>query len=86
MIRFSNWVKSPSGKITKFKTNKAKAQKIFDKVKSEKRPNLLEEEGQEVLKAYGFVTKSTLATSNEAQSLKRLVISCNENCIPSDNS
>ena len=30
------------------------AQKIFDKVKNEKRPNLLEEEGQEVLKAYGL--------------------------------
>ena len=46
MIRFSNWVKSPTGKITKFKVNKAKAKKIFDKVKKENRPNLLEEEGQ----------------------------------------
>jgi 4-hydroxybutyryl-CoA synthetase (ADP-forming) len=39
MIRFSNWVKSSPGKITKFKVNKAKAKKIFDKVKKEKRPN-----------------------------------------------
>ena len=70
MIRFRNWVKSSNGKITKFKVNKVKAQKIFDKVKSEKRPNLLEEEGQEVLKAYGLpLPKSALATS-EAEAVK----------------
>ena len=46
------------------------AQKIFDKVKNEKRPNLLEEEGQEVLKAYGLpLPKSALATS-EAEAVK----------------
>ena len=70
MIRFRNWIKSPNGKITKFKVNKVKAQKIFDKVKNEKRPNLLEEEGQEVLKAYGLpLPKSALAT-NEAEAVK----------------
>jgi len=70
MIRFRNWIKSSNGKITKFKVNKVKAQKIFDKVKNEKRPNLLEEEGQEVLKAYGLpLPKSALATS-EAEAVK----------------
>ena len=68
MIKFSNWIKEPEGKITKFKVNKAKAKKIFDKVKKEKRPNLLEEEGQAVLKAYGLpLPKSALAkTDTEA--------------------
>ena len=42
MLTFSNWISQPPGKITKFKVNKAKAKKIFDKVKKEKRPNLLE--------------------------------------------
>ena len=70
MTRFSNWVESPAGRITKFKVDKAKAQKIFEKVKDEKRPNLLEEEGQEVLKAYGLsLPKSVLATS-ESGALK----------------
>ncbi|MBI5859744.1 MAG: acetate--CoA ligase family protein, partial [Nitrosarchaeum sp.] len=62
MLKFSNWIKTPEGKIPKFKVDKLKAKKIFDKVKKEKRPNLLEEEGQEVLKAYGLpLPKSALA-------------------------
>jgi len=66
MLKFSNWVKSPEGKIQNFKVNKAKAKKIFDKVKKEKRPNLLEEEGQEVLRAYGFpLPKSALAKTED---------------------
>lgn len=70
MIRFSNWVKSPTGRITKFKADKAKAKKILDRAKSERRPNLLEEEGQEILRAYGLpLPKSALAAS-EAEALK----------------
>ena len=70
MLTFSNWISQPPGKITKFKVNKAKAKKIFDKVKKEKRPNLLEEEGQEVLRAYGLpLPKSTLA-KNESEAVK----------------
>ena len=70
MIRFSNWVKSSPGKITKFKVNKAKAKKIFDKVKKEKRPNLLEEEGQEVLKAYGLPLPKSALAKNESEAVK----------------
>ena len=70
MLTFSNWISQPPGKITKFKVNKTKAKKIFDKVKKEKRPNLLEEEGQEVLRAYGLpLPKSTLA-KNESEAVK----------------
>lgn len=70
MIRFSNWVKDPTGKVTKFKVNKAKAKKIFDKVKKDKRPNLLEEEGQEVLKAYGLTLPKSALAKNEAEAVK----------------
>ena len=68
MLRFSNWISSSPGKISNFKVNKAAVKKIFDKVKKEGRPNLLEEEGQEVLRAYGFpLPKSMLAkTENDA--------------------
>jgi len=68
MLRFSDWVKTPPGTIKKFKVNKSAAKKIFDKVKKDKRKNLLEEEGQEILKAYGLpLPKSQLAKDeNEA--------------------
>ena len=70
MLKFSNWISQPAGKISKFKVNKAAAKKIFDRVKKEKRPNLLEEEGQEVLRAYGLpLPKSTLA-KNENEAVK----------------
>ena len=70
MIKFSNWIKAPAGTITKFKVNKAKAKKIFDKVKKEKRPNLLEEEGQDVLKAYGLPLPKSGLAKTETDAIK----------------
>ena len=70
MIKFAIWVNTKEGKITKFKVNKAKAKKIFDKVKKEKRPNLLEEEGQEVLKAYGLPLPQSALAKNEEEAVK----------------
>jgi len=70
MIKFSNWIKEPDGKITKFKVNKLKAKKIFDKVRKEKRPNLLEEEGQEVLKAYGLPLPTSALAKTETEAIK----------------
>ncbi|MCH8859665.1 MAG: acetate--CoA ligase family protein [Thaumarchaeota archaeon] len=75
MLRFSNWISSTPGKIAKFKVNKTAVKKIFDKVKKEGRPNLLEEEGQEVLRAYGFpLPKSSLAkTDNDAVKIAKKI-------------
>ncbi len=75
MLRFAKWTSSSPGKILKLKVNKAKAKTIFDKVKREGRPNLLEEEGQEVLRAYGFpLPKSTLAkTENDAGKIAKKI-------------
>ena len=75
MLRFSKWISSPPGKISKFKVNQATVKKIFDKVKREGRPNLLEEEGQEVLRAYGFpLPKSQLAkTENDAVKIAKKI-------------
>ena len=70
MLKFSNWIKTPEGNITKFKVDKLKAKKIFDKVKKEKRPNLLEEEGQEVLKAYGLPLPKSALAKTEADAIK----------------
>jgi len=66
MLRFVDWVKSPDGNITKFEVDKDKAQSIFDKVKSEGRTNLLEDEGRDILDAYGFpLPQSVVATTEE---------------------
>ena len=54
MLTFTDWIKSPSGKTTKFIVKKDKVKKILDNAKKEKRNALLEEEGQEILRAYGF--------------------------------
>lgn len=70
MIKFAIWINTKEGKITKFKVNKAKAKKIFDKVKKEKRPNLLEEEGQQVLKAYGLPLPTSGLAKNESEAVK----------------
>ena len=54
MLTFTNWVKNSPGKITKFNVKKNTVKKILDNAKKEKRSALLEEEGQEILRAYGF--------------------------------
>ena len=66
MLRFVDWVKSPDGNVTKFEVDKDKVQSIFDKVKSEGRTNLLEDEGREILDAYGFpLPQSVVATTED---------------------
>ena len=66
MLRFTQWSQTTEGTIRKFAVNKKKVEKVFAQVKSEGRKNLLEEEGQEVLRAYGFpVPKSILATKDK---------------------
>ncbi|MGI0047390.1 MAG: 4-hydroxybutyrate--CoA ligase [Nitrosotalea sp.] len=66
MLRFTQWSQSPEGKVQQFKVNKKKVAQIFAKVRQDGRKNLLEEEGQEVLKAYGVpLPKSILATKEK---------------------
>ena len=66
MLRFVDWIKTPDGNITKFEVDKNKAKSVFDKVKSEGRTNLLEDEGREILDAYGFpLPDSALATTED---------------------
>ena len=68
MLRFVDWTKAPDGNVTEFKVDMNKARAIFDKVKSEGRTNLLEDEGREILDAYGFPLpeSSIAATEDEA--------------------
>ena len=62
MLRFSRWINTPQGRVTKFEMNAKKVRKILDSARREGRQNLLEEEGQQILNAYGFpLPKSRLA-------------------------
>ncbi len=65
MLKFVDWINTPEGKITKFEVDKDKVKEIFDSVKKEGRTSLLEEEGLQILRIYGFpLPKSTLAKTD----------------------
>ena len=67
MLQFSQWIHSSAGKIKKYTVNKGKVAKILQAVKKDGRTNLLEEEGQLILKAYGLsLPHSGLATSSSS--------------------
>ncbi len=66
MYRFRDWLKRPSRRPKVFNTDKKKVRTLFDYVRKSGRKNLVEEEGYEVLAAYGFTTpKTVLADSAE---------------------
>ena len=70
MLRFSKWLKAPEGTITQFKSKKTTVQKVFASVRAQGRTNLLEEEGQEVLKAYGFPLPKSILAKNAKEAIK----------------
>jgi 4-hydroxybutyrate---CoA ligase (ADP-forming) len=66
MYRFSGWLSNTLAEPKRFSVDKERVKTIFDKVREQGRSNLLEEEGYEVLSAYGFPTpKSILVTTEE---------------------
>jgi 4-hydroxybutyryl-CoA synthetase (ADP-forming) len=68
MYEFKKWVDSASTRSARLQFSKdtAKVKSIFENVRAQGRANLLEEEGYEVLKAYGFPTPmSILGTTEE---------------------
>ena len=54
MLRFSEWVSSPEGSRTEFRADRERVAEILARARGEGRSSLLEEEGQEVLRAYGL--------------------------------
>ncbi len=68
MYDFKEWLDTASidASTLQFSKDTAKVRSIFENVRKQGRTNLLEEEGYEVLKAYGFPTpKSILGTTEE---------------------
>jgi len=66
MYRFRDWLKRPAGRPKVFNADRKKVRTLFDNTRNSGRKNLVEEEGYEVLAAYGFTTpKTVLADSAE---------------------
>ena len=70
MLKFVDWIKTPQGNISKFKVDKKKVQKIFDNVRKEGRTSLLEEEGIQILRTYGFSLPKNILTKTESDAVK----------------
>ena len=70
MLKFVDWIKTPQGNISKFKVDKKKVQKIFDNVRKEGRTSLLEEEGIQILRTYGFSLPKNILAKTESDAVK----------------
>ncbi len=70
MLRFAEWTKRSAGMITKFKVNKARVRRILDGALADKRKSLLEEEGLEILKAYGLPLPKSSVAATPAEAVK----------------
>lgn len=65
MYRFSKWLNIKNDYIKTFSVDKDKVRDILSDVKRQGRSNLLEDEGYEVLKAYGFPVPKSILVNNE---------------------
>ena len=65
MYRFSKWLNVKDEIIKPFSVNKDKVKDILSDVKKQGRSNLLEDEGYEVLKAYGFPVPKSILVNDE---------------------
>lgn len=63
---YKAWLNAPTGEMKTFKVDRESVSEVFNSVKRQNRSHLIEEEGYEVLKAYGFpVPKSVLANDED---------------------
>ena len=65
MYRFSKWLDYKNEPIKSYSVDKYKVKDILSDVKKQGRSNLLEDEGYEVLKAYGFPVPKSVLVNNE---------------------
>ncbi len=71
MYDFKNWIDGAATKAPtlQFSKDKEKVRSTFDHVRRQGRVNLLEEEGYEVLRAYGFPTPKSILGATEQECL-----------------
>ena len=65
MYRFSKWLNIKNEPVKSYPVDKQKVKDILLDVKKQGRSNLLEEEGYEVLKAYGFPVPKSVLVNDE---------------------
>jgi 4-hydroxybutyryl-CoA synthetase (ADP-forming) len=70
MFRHSRWIEKEDISPKQFEVDKAKARNVFENVLKSNRTNLLEEEGYEILQAYGFSTPKKILVTNEEESAR----------------
>nr|MBA3283631.1 acetate--CoA ligase family protein [Nitrosopumilus sp.] len=70
MYRFSKWLNIKNDHIKTFSVDKDKVRDILLDVKRQGRSNLLEDEGYEVLKAYGFPVPKSILVNNENDAIR----------------
>jgi 4-hydroxybutyryl-CoA synthetase (ADP-forming) len=70
MFRHRRWIEKEDIPPKKFEVDKTKARDVLENVIKSNRTNLLEEEGYEILKAYGFSTPKKFLATNEEEATK----------------
>lgn len=70
MYDYRAWVNTPRGETKTFKVDRESVREVFNNVKNQNRSHLLEEEGYEVLKAYGFPVPKSILAKNEDEGAK----------------
>lgn len=70
MFRHRRWIEKEDTSPKKFEVDKTKARDVLENVIKSNRMNLLEEEGYEILKAYGFSTPKKFLTTNEEEAAR----------------
>jgi 4-hydroxybutyryl-CoA synthetase (ADP-forming) len=70
MYRFSKWLSRKDEPIRSYIVDKNKVKDVLSEVKRQGRSNLLEDEGYEVLKAYGFPVPRSILTVDENDAIK----------------
>lgn len=70
MNRYGDWLERPKDRPKHFPVDQEKVKTVFYNVRKAGRINLLEEEGYEVLAAYGFPTPKNILVTSEEQCIR----------------
>jgi 4-hydroxybutyryl-CoA synthetase (ADP-forming) len=70
MYDYKAWLKVPKSEVKSFKVDMESVKEVFDNAKKQNRSHLIEEEGYEVLKAYGFPVPKSILARDENECVK----------------
>jgi 4-hydroxybutyryl-CoA synthetase (ADP-forming) len=70
MYDYRSWINTPKSDVRSFKVDREKVREIFDNVRKQNRSHLIEEEGYEILKAYGFPVPTSILAKDENDCVK----------------